>query len=57
VPIEQPNVETIDESDERAPVAPSDGGGGLAIVSHKTLDDALEVQQQVVEKSVAWAMP
>jgi hypothetical protein len=57
VPIEQPNVENIDESDERAPVAPSDGGGGLAIVSHKTLDDALEVQQQVVEKSVAWAMP
>jgi len=55
-PIDQPNVENIDESDERAPVAPSDGGGGPAIVSHKTLDDALAVRQQVVEKSVAWAL-
>jgi hypothetical protein len=56
VPIDQPNVENIDESDERAPVAPSDGGGGLAIVSHKTLDDAVAVQQQAVEKSVSWAL-
>ncbi|MEX2227778.1 MAG: alpha/beta fold hydrolase [Dehalococcoidia bacterium] len=56
VPIDQPNIENIDESDERAPVAPSDGGGGLALVSHKTLDDAVAVQAQVVERSVAWAL-
>ena len=55
-PIDQPNVENIDESDERAPIAPSDGGGGLALVSHKTLDDALAVQRAVVERSVAWAV-
>ena len=56
VPIDQPNVENIDESDERAPIAPSDGGGAPAIVSHKTLDDAPAVQQQVVERAVAWAL-
>jgi hypothetical protein len=55
-PIDQPNVENIDESDERAPVAPSDGGGGLALSSHKTLDDAVAVQDQAVAKSVAWAL-
>jgi thioesterase domain-containing protein len=54
-PIDQPNVENIDESDERAPLAPSDGGAGEAIVSHKTLDDALAVQRAVVERAVAWA--
>lgn len=56
VPIDQANVENIDESDERAPIAPSDGGGAPAIVSHKTLDDAPAVQQQVVERAVAWAL-
>ena len=55
-PIDQPNVENIDESDERAPIAPSDGGGGLALVSHKTLDDALAVQRAVVARSVGWAL-
>ena len=55
-PIDQPNVENIDESDARAPIAPSDGGGGLAIVSHKTLDDAVAVQQQTVDAAAAWAL-
>jgi hypothetical protein len=55
-PIDQPNVENFDESDERAPIAASDGGGDLAIVSHKTLDDAVAVQRAVVELGVAWAI-
>jgi pimeloyl-ACP methyl ester carboxylesterase len=54
VPLNLPNVTDIDESTERAPVAPSDGGGGLAIVSHKTLDDATPVQQRVVDGVMAW---
>jgi hypothetical protein len=35
-------------------VAPSDGGGGLALVSHKTLDDAPRVQQQIEDAVMAW---
>lgn len=52
--IDQPNVTNIDDSAERAPVAPSDGGGGLALVSHKTLDDAPRVQQQIEDAVMAW---
>lgn len=52
--IDQPNVTNIDDSGERAPVAPSDGGGGLALVSHKTLDDAALAQQQIEDAVMAW---
>lgn len=54
VPLDAPNVQNFDESLERAPIAPSDGGGGLAIVSHKTLDDATAVQARIVEGVLAW---
>jgi len=49
------NNTNVDESTERAPIAPSDGGGdGLALVSHKTLDDALPVQQRIVDAVMTW---
>lgn len=48
------NITNVDESVERAPIAPSDGGGGLALVSHKTLDDAIAVQQRIVAAVMAW---
>ncbi|HZP58496.1 MAG TPA: hypothetical protein VFC53_13245 [Dehalococcoidia bacterium] len=54
-PIDQPNVTNIDASREQAPIAPSDGGGGPALVTHKTLDDAPGVQDQVVASVLAWA--
>lgn len=53
--IDQPNVTNIDASREEAPIAPSDGGGGPALVSHKTLDDAPAVQQRIVDAVLAWA--
>ncbi len=52
--IDQPNITNVDDSGERAPVAPSDGGGGLALVSHKTLDDAPRVRQQIEDAVMAW---
>jgi pimeloyl-ACP methyl ester carboxylesterase len=53
-PLELPNVADVDESSERAPIALSDGGGGMALVSHKTLDDAPAVQQRIVDAVMAW---
>ena len=53
--IDQPNVENHDESAQEAPVAPSDGGGGIAPVTHKTLDDAAEVQRLAVSGVMRWA--
>lgn len=53
--IHQPNVENHDESAQQAPVAPSDGGRGIAPVTHKTLDDATEVQQRAVSGVMRWA--
>ncbi|MBF6600013.1 MAG: hypothetical protein IVW36_05850 [Dehalococcoidia bacterium] len=53
--IDQANVTNVDASMAMAPVAPSDGGGGSALVSHKTLDDAPAVQRRVVDAVVAWA--
>ena len=50
----QENITNVDESAERAPIAPSDGGGGLALVSHKTLDDAVAVQERIVTAVMAW---
>ncbi len=54
IAIDAPNVQNFDESLERAPIAPSDGGGAPAIVSHKTLDDAPAVQGRIVEGVLAW---
>ncbi len=54
-PIDQPNITNVDASREEAPIAPSDGGGGPALVSHKTLDDAPAVQQRIVSAVLAWA--
>jgi hypothetical protein len=51
-----PNVVNADESAERAPIAPSEGGGGIALVSHKTLDDAPAVQRRVEDAVMAWAI-
>ena len=48
------NITNVDESSERAPVAPSDGGGGLALVSHKTLDDSVAVQHRIEDVVMAW---
>lgn len=50
----QANITNADESGERAPVAPSDGGGGLALVSHKTLDDSVAVQHHIEDAVMAW---
>jgi hypothetical protein len=52
--IDAPNVVNSDESTERAPVALSDGGGGFAVVSHKTLDDAPGAQRRIVDGMFAW---
>lgn len=49
-----PNAVESDESGAYAPVAQSDGGGGMARVGHKTLDDAPEVQQKVADGVLAW---
>jgi hypothetical protein len=53
--IDLPNFTNDDASSERAPIAPSDGGGGLALVSHKTLDDSPAVQQRIEDAVMAWA--
>ncbi len=55
VHIDAPNVVNFDASSEMAPVAPSDGGGGPALVTHKTLDDAPAVQQRIVDEILRWA--
>ncbi len=52
--VDLPNFTNLDESEARAPVAPSDGGGGLALVSHKTLDDSAAVQSAVEDAVMAW---
>jgi pimeloyl-ACP methyl ester carboxylesterase len=57
VPIDLPNVYNIDQSYERAPVALSDGGGGLADVGHKTLDDSAGVQRLITDAAMNWLEP
>jgi hypothetical protein len=52
--IDLPNFANLDASTARAPVAPSDGGGGLALVSHKTLDDAPMVQTAIEDAVMSW---
>jgi pimeloyl-ACP methyl ester carboxylesterase len=53
-PRDAPNVTNIDRSQDRAPVALSDGGGPPAVVTHKTLDDSPDVQRIVVEAVIEW---
>ena len=48
------NVYNIDQSYERAPVALSDGGGALAPVGHKTLDDAAGTQRIILDAVIGW---
>jgi hypothetical protein len=55
VPFGQPNVVDIDESSALAPIALSDGGGGIARVNHKTIDDSAEVQKGIEDAVMAWA--
>ncbi len=50
-----PNVTNVDESAETAPIAPSDGGGPTAPVTHKTLDDSPGAQHLIVDSIMAWA--
>ena len=50
-----PNVVDVDDSAEVAPVAPSDGGGPPARVTHKTLDDSPGAQRVIVDAIMAWA--
>ncbi|MDP9237820.1 MAG: hypothetical protein M3P30_10595 [Chloroflexota bacterium] len=53
-PVIQSNVINDDESAEQAPVALSDGGGGLAAVGHKTLDDSPGVQRRIEDAVMGW---
>jgi hypothetical protein len=52
--VEADNVVNYDESAELAPLAASDGGGGPALVSHKTLDDAPNAQDHMVLVIIEW---
>ncbi len=52
--IDAPNVTNVDASAERAPIAPSDGGGGVTMVTHKTLDDSPPVQRLVEDAIIDW---
>jgi hypothetical protein len=54
VPLPGANVYNIDQSYERAPIALSDGGGDLAPVGHKTLDDAAGVQRIIADAVLTW---
>lgn len=54
IALDVPNAANFDESGERAPVAPSDGGGGFALVSHKTLDDSPGVQRRIADAVSTW---
>src|SRR3989304_3379904 len=49
-----PPIFAVDQSYERAPVALSDGGGGYAPVTHKTLDDAPGVQRLIIDAVMTW---
>lgn len=56
VPLQGSNVFNVDQSYENAPIAPSDGGGGIAIVGHKTLDDSPGVQRLVTQAVMTWLL-
>jgi hypothetical protein len=55
VALDMPNVTNFDESGEIAPIAPTDGGGGPAIVTHRSLDDSAVVQRHILDALVGWA--
>jgi hypothetical protein len=55
VAVDLPNVTNYDESREMAPIALHDGGGGNAIVTHRSLDDSPAVQEHILEALLAWA--
>ncbi len=55
VAVDLPNVTNYDQSREIAPIAPADGGGGPAIVTHRSLDDSPAVQERIVEALLTWA--
>jgi hypothetical protein len=48
------NIYDVDQSYERAAKALSDGGGGIAPVSHKTLDDSPGVQRIISDAVMTW---
>jgi hypothetical protein len=54
--LDGPNVINFDASSERAPVTTSDGAGGPALVTHRTLDDVPAVQQRIVDEILRWAV-
>lgn len=54
IPLNRTNVYDIDQSYELAAKALSDGGGGLALVSHKTLDDSAGVQRIISDAVMMW---
>jgi len=53
-PIDAANVMNVERSQDRAPIAPSDGGGPPAVVTHKTLDDSPDVQRLVPDAVMGW---
>ena len=53
--IELPNITNQDFSLETAPIAPADGGGGTATVTHRSLDDSAAVQQRIVDAVLTFA--
>ncbi len=53
-PLSLPNAYNVDQSYERAPAALSDGGGGYAAVTHKTLDDSPGVQRLIADAVMTW---
>jgi hypothetical protein len=55
VPLGLPNVTDYDQSREMAPIAPADGGGGPATVTHRSLDDSPAVQERILQAILAWA--
>jgi pimeloyl-ACP methyl ester carboxylesterase len=54
-PFHFPNAIDVDASAETAPIAPSDGGGPPARVTHKTLDDSPAAQHLIEDAIMQWA--
>lgn len=54
VHLDAPNVINVDESSETAPIAPNDGGGGPARVTHRSLDDSPGVQSRIFDVIRFW---
>lgn len=54
VRLDAPNVINRDESSKTAPIAPADGGGGPARVTHRSLDDSPAVQSHIFDVIRYW---